>query len=148
MGAVADGALAAGGEVIGVIPKALVSAELAHTGCTELEVVDTMHERKARFTALADAFVTLPGGVGTMEELWEVLSWAQIGYHNKPVGLLNDRGFYDHLLTLYHHLIDEGFIRYRHRDILIDDPTLEGLLAKLLAHEPPRPLVNIDAMEP
>jgi len=148
MGAVADSALEAGGEVIGVIPKALLDAELAHHGCTELEIVDTMHERKARFTALSDAFITLPGGIGTMEELWEVLSWAQIGYHNKPVGLLNDRGFYDHLLTLYAHLIEEGFVRFRHRDILIDDATLDGLLAKLIAHEPPKPLINITAMTP
>jgi len=139
MGALADGALSAGGEVIGVIPKALVGAELAHHGCTELEVVDTMHERKARFTELSDAFITLPGGIGTMEELWEVLSWAQIGYHNKPVGLLNACGYYDHLLTLYAHLIAEGFVRPQHRELLIDDSTLAGLLAKL---------INIAAMTP
>lgn len=148
MGAVADGALDAGGEVIGVIPKALLDAELAHHGCTVLEVVDTMHERKARFTELSDGFITLPGGIGTMEELWEVLSWAQIGYHNKPVGLLNARGYYDHLLTLYDHLIAEGFVRAQHRELLIHDATLDGLLAKLIAHEPPTPLINIAAMTP
>jgi uncharacterized protein (TIGR00730 family) len=148
MGAVADGALEAGGEVIGVIPKALLDAELAHHGCTELEIVDTMHERKSRFTALSDAFITIPGGIGTMEELWEVLSWAQIGYHNKPVSLLNDRGYYDHLLTLYDHLIAEGFVRAQHRGLLIHDTTLDGLLTKLIAHEPPKPLINITAMTP
>jgi len=148
MGALADGSLEAGGEVIGVIPKALLDAELAHHGCTVLEIVDTMHERKARFTELSDGFITLPGGIGTMEELWEVLSWAQIGYHNKPVGLLNARGYYDHLLTLYDHLIAEGFVRVQHRELLIHDATLDGLLAKLIAHEPPKPLINITAMTP
>lgn len=148
MGALADSALAAGGEVIGVIPEALVGAELAHHGCTELEVVATMHERKARFTALADAFITLPGGIGTMEELWEVLSWAQLGYHNCPVGLLNDRGFYDHLLTLYNHLIAEGFVRPQHRDLLVQAATLDDLIAKLIAHEPPVPLIDMTAMTP
>lgn len=148
MGALADGALAAGGEVIGVIPRALLNAELAHQGCTALEIVETMHERKARFTALSDGFIALPGGIGTMEELWEVLSWAQIGYHNKPVGLLNARGYYDHLLTLYDHLIAEGFVRAQHRELLIHDAMLDGLLGKLIAHEPPTPLVDITAMAP
>ena len=95
MGAVADAALEAGGEVIGVIPEALVGAEVAHRGCTQLHVVQTMHQRKQLFTDLSDGFVTLPGGVGTMDELWEAISWAQLGYHDKPVGLLNVAGFYD-----------------------------------------------------
>lgn len=148
MGAVADAALDAGGEVIGVIPHALVKAELAHHGCTALEIVDTMHDRKARFTALADAFITIPGGIGTMEELWEVLSWAQLGYHNKPVGLLNMDGFYDHLLALFSHLINEGFVRPQHRDVMVVDATLEGLLEKLAAHEPITPLIDTSAMVP
>ncbi len=148
MGAVADSALAAGGEVIGVIPKALVGAELAHNGLTTLEIVDTMHERKARFTELADGFITLPGGIGTMEELWEVLSWAQLGYHNKPVGLLNADGFYDHLLALFTHLIATGFIRPQHRDVMQVAKTVERLLEKLAAHQPPEPLINIAAMTP
>ena len=95
MGAVADSALEAGGEVIGIIPQALVDAEVAHRGLTELHVVDTMHQRKQAFTDLSDGFINLPGGTGTMDELWEALSWAQIGYHAKPVGLLNVAGYYD-----------------------------------------------------
>ena len=98
MGAVADGALAAGGEVIGVIPDALAEAELAHTGVSQLIQVQTMHERKACFTQLSDGFITLPGGVGTMDELWEAVSWSQLGYHALPVGLLNAYGYYDKLL--------------------------------------------------
>jgi len=94
MGAVADAALEAGGEVIGIIPEALVGAEVAHKGCTELHVVSGMHERKARFTDLSDGFITIPGGVGTMDELWEAISWSQLGYHSKPVGVLNIAGFY------------------------------------------------------
>ena len=100
MGAVADAALAAGGEVIGVIPEALAGTpEVAHHGCTELHVVTGMHQRKQAFTDLSDGFLTLPGGVGTMDELWEAVSWAQLGYHAKPVGLLNAFGFYDALLA-------------------------------------------------
>ena len=101
MGAVADAALAAGGEVIGVIPEALVDAEVAHKGLTELHVVGTMHQRKQAFTDLSDGFVTLPGGTGTMDELWEALSWAQLGYHAKPVGLLNVDGYYDGLIEFW-----------------------------------------------
>ena len=99
MGAVADACLDAGGEVIGVIPEALVSGEVAHRGCTELHIVANMHERKAMFTDLSDGFVTIPGGVGTMDELWEAVSWAQLGYHSKPVGLLNIAGYYDGLIA-------------------------------------------------
>lgn len=105
MGAVASSALAAGGEVIGVIPEALVSSEVANHDCTELIVVADMHQRKAAFTRLSDGFVTIPGGVGTMDELWEAVSWAQLGYHSKPVGLLNALGFFDHLIAFNHHMI-------------------------------------------
>ena len=108
--------LAAGGEVIGVIPRALVDAEVAHRGLTALHVVDTMHERKAAFTDLADGFVTLPGGTGTMDELWEAMSWAQLGYHAKPVGLLNVAGFYDGLLQFWQTMGETGFVRAQHRD--------------------------------
>ncbi len=101
MGAIADSALSAGGEVIGVIPQALVDAEVAHRGLTELHVVSGMHARKAAFTDLADGFVTIPGGTGTMDELWEALSWAQLGYHADPVGLLNVAGYYDHLIAFW-----------------------------------------------
>ena len=99
MGALASGALAAAGEVIGVIPEKLVEAELANLDCTQLHTVKGMHERKLAFTELADGFLTLPGGVGTMDELWEAVSWAQLGYYAKPVGLLNAFGFYDQLLA-------------------------------------------------
>jgi len=136
MGAVADAALAAGGEVIGVIPEALVGAEVAHRGCTELHVVPGMHERKKAFTDLSDGFITLPGGVGTMDELWEAISWAQLGYHAKPVGLLNVAGFYDQLIGFYRHMADVGFIRPAHRGIMLVDDTLDGLLGAMAAYEP------------
>ena len=136
MGAVADSALAAGGEVIGIIPQALVDAEVAHRGLTELQVVRTMHERKQAFTDLSDGFVNLPGGTGTMDELWEALSWAQIGYHSKPVGLLNTVGYYDHLIAFYEKMAEVGFLRPQHRDILIVDSALDGLLDKMALHVP------------
>jgi len=136
MGAVADGALAAGGEVIGIIPTALVNAEVAHKGLTELHVVDTMHQRKQAFTDLSDGFVNLPGGTGTMDELWEALSWAQIGYHAKPVGLLNVAGYYDHLIAFVAKMGEVGFLRPQHQNILIVDETLDGLLSRMVAHEP------------
>lgn len=136
MGAVADAALAAGGEVIGVIPEALVNAEVAHRGCTELRTVQTMHQRKQLFTDLSDGFISIPGGVGTMDELWEAVSWAQLGYHEKPVGLLNVAGYYDHLIAFAAHMAEVGFVRPQHRDILIVDDTLDGLLAKMAAYEP------------
>lgn len=136
MGAVADAALAAGGEVIGVIPEALVNAEVAHRGCTELHVVSGMHERKAKFTELCDGFVTLPGGVGTMDELWEAVSWAQLGYHEKPVGLLNVAGFYDPLIAFNDRMKSVGFVRPQHADILIVDDTLDGLLTQMRGYKP------------
>lgn len=136
MGAVADAALAAGGEVIGIIPQALVDAEVAHQGCTELHVVSGMHERKARFTDLSDGFVTLPGGVGTMDELWEAISWAQLGYHAKPVGLLNVAGFYDGLIAFNRTMIDVGFIRAQHAGIMIADNSLDRLLDRMAAYAP------------
>ena len=118
MGAVADSALEAGGEVIGIIPEALVGAEVAHRGCTELHVVSGMHERKKMFTDLSDGFLTIPGGVGTMDELWEAISWAQLGYHSKPVGLLNAAGFYNDLIAFNQNMIDVGFIRPAHAGIM------------------------------
>jgi uncharacterized protein (TIGR00730 family) len=136
MGAVADSALATGGEVIGVIPQALVDAEVAHRGLTELHVVETMHERKRRFTDLSDGFVTIPGGTGTMDELWEALSWAQLGYHAKPVGLLNTAGYYDPLIAFWTRMGEVGFLRPQHRDLLIVDAELDGLLEAMAAHQP------------
>jgi len=135
MGAVADAALEAGGEVIGIIPEALVKAEVAHRGLTELHVVPDMHARKALFTTLSDGFVTLPGGVGTMDELWEAVSWSQLGYHEKPVGLLNVGGFYDQLIAFNRHMIETGFIRPPHANILIARDTLSDLVDAMAAYE-------------
>lgn len=143
MGAVADSALEAGGEVIGVIPELLVNAEVAHRGCTELHVVATMHERKARFTDIADGFINLPGGTGTMDELWEALSWAQLGYHTDPVGLLNIAGYYDKLVEFWEHMGNVGFVRPQHQNMLIVDTTLEGLLDKMVAAKPVETIVQM-----
>jgi uncharacterized protein (TIGR00730 family) len=144
MGAVADAALAAGGKVIGVIPEALVDAEVAHRGCTELRVVKNMHERKAAFTDLSDGFVNLPGGVGTMDEMWEAVSWSQLGYHSKPVGILNIAGYYDHLIAFNAHMADIGFVREAHRGILLVAETIDVLLGKMIAYQPHK---NIFAMK-
>jgi len=145
MGAVADAALEAGGEVVGVIPEALVSAEVAHRGCTELHVVQTMHQRKALFTDLSDGFMTLPGGVGTMDELWEAISWAQLGYHSKPVGLLNVAGFYDQLIAFNQHMIGTGFIRPQHANILLHADAIELLLDQMAAYQPHEPIFAMKA---
>lgn len=145
MGAVADAALAAGGEVIGVIPDALVCAEVAHKGCTQLHVVQTMHQRKQLFTDLSDGFLTLPGGVGTMDELWEAISWAQLGYHAKPVGLLNVGGFYDPLIAFHRHMIEAGFIRPQHEDILLHADSLEALLDRMARYHPHQPIIRMKA---
>ena len=147
MGAVAGAALASGGEVIGVIPEALCSAEVVNRDCTELRVVKGMHERKLAFTRLADGFLTLPGGVGTMDELWEAVSWAQLGYHAKPVGLLNAFGFFDQLLAFNRHMADSGFVRPAHRGIIIAEHELDLLLTRMIAHEPIVPICAIDASE-
>jgi uncharacterized protein (TIGR00730 family) len=118
MGIVADAAMAAGGEVIGIIPQALMDAEVGHTGLTRLEVVDGMHARKARMAELSDAFVALPGGLGTLEELFEVWTWGQLGYHAKPLGLLDVNGFYSKLGSFLDHVVEEGFVRPQHRAML------------------------------
>ncbi|TKD53152.1 LOG family protein [Sphingomonas baiyangensis] len=143
MGAVADAALAAGGEVIGIIPQALVDAEVAHRGLTALETVGTMHERKQRFTDLSDGFLTIPGGTGTMDELWEAMSWSQLGYHGDPVGLLNAAGYYDHLVAFVDHMAAVGFLRPQHRDILIVDDELDRLLDRMAAYEPHTPIFRM-----
>jgi uncharacterized protein (TIGR00730 family) len=145
MGAVADSALASGGEVIGVIPEALVGSEVAHRGCTELHVVPGMHQRKQMFTDLSDGFVTIPGGTGTMDELWEAISWAQLGYHNKPVGVLNAAGFYDHLLAFNRHMIDVGFIREQHAGIMIVRDELDTLLDAMAAYVPHKTIFQMKA---
>ena len=145
MGAVADACLAAGGEVIGVIPEALVGSEVAHRGCTELHVVPGMHERKRMFTDLSDGFITIPGGVGTMDELWEAISWAQLGYHEKPVGLLNVAGFYDRLIEFNQHMVEVGFIRPQHAGIMIVDDTMDGLINKMATYEPHKSIFQMKA---
>ena len=144
MGAVAGGALDAGGEVIGVIPEALARAEVANHDCSELIVVADMHQRKAAFTRLSDGFLTLPGGVGTMDELWEAMSWAQLGSHAKPVGLLNSFGYYDQLIAFNHHLAAVGFVRPAHQGLLIAEAELDLLLARMAAHQPPTPITAMD----
>ena len=147
MGALASGALNAGGEVIGVIPEALVGGEVANTDCTELRVVANMHQRKQAFTDLSDGFLTIPGGVGTMDELWEAVSWAQLGYHAKPVGLLNALGFFDHLIAFNHHMIATGFVRPAHQGILIAENELDLLLTRMAAHEPHTPIFAMKSSE-
>lgn len=145
MGAVADAALAAGGEVIGVIPEALVGSEVAHRGCTELHVVPGMHERKRMFTDLSDGFLTLPGGVGTMDELWEAISWSQLGYHQKPVGVLNVAGFYDHLVAFNRHMIATGFIRPAHTGIMLVESALAPLLERMTDYRPHKTIFAMKA---
>jgi uncharacterized protein (TIGR00730 family) len=136
MGAVADAALAAGGEVIGVIPSRLVDRELAHRGVTDLRVVDTLHERKAMMAELSEGFIALPGGYGTLEELAEVISWAQLDLHTKPIGLLG-HGYWDGLLAWMDHAVAEGFITPDHRALVAVDPDLDALLARFAAWTPP-----------
>lgn len=143
MGAVADACLAAGGEVIGVIPQALVNAEVAHRDLTELHVVETMHERKARFTELSYGFLTIPGGTGTMDELWEAMSWAQLGYHAKPVALLNVAGFYDGLIEFVAKMGAVGFLRPQHQGILLTDDDLPRLLQRMADFEPTVPIIRM-----
>ena len=137
MGEVADAALKAGGEVIGVIPEKLMDLELGHTGCTELRVVSDMHARKTMMADLSDAFVAMPGGFGTLEELFEVTTWTQLNDHLKPVGVLNVDGFYDPLLTMISHAADQGFIRPVHRDLITSSTSASELLDALAtAHIP------------
>ena len=131
MGAVANAALVAGGEVFGVIPEKLVNYEIAHSGVTELFVVESMHARKGMMGHLSQAFLVLPGGWGTLEETFEVLTWTQLGYHHKPIGLLNVEGFYDHLLAHADRAVEEGFLRPEHRALLIDADEPERLLEEL-----------------
>jgi len=131
MGKVADRVLARGGEVIGVIPKALMRAEVAHDGLTELHVTDDMHQRKALMAERSDAFVTLPGGLGTLEELFETWTWRQLRYHDKPLGLLNVQGYYDGLLAWLDHAVADGYVRGRYRDMLEVDADPAKLLERL-----------------
>ncbi len=131
MGVVANAALAAGGEVIGVIPGALASAEVAHQGLSALHVVQSMHERKAMMTDLSEAFIALPGGFGTMDELCEALTWRQLKIHDKPVGIFNFEGFFDPLLSLFDRMVDEGFVMERSRALLRASSSIDELLSWL-----------------
>jgi uncharacterized protein (TIGR00730 family) len=137
MGAVAQAALNAGGEVTGVIPRALVAKEVADLGLADLRVVASMHERKALMAELADGFIALPGGFGTFEEFCEILTWAQLGFHGKPCGLLNVEGYYDHLLKLFDHAVEEGFVKQQHREMVLCEAEPEALVERVLAFTPP-----------
>ena len=138
MGVLADAALAAGGEVIGVIPQALIDREIGHRGLTELRIVGSMHERKALMAELADGFVALPGGIGTLEELFEVWTWAQLGLHAKPCGVLDADGFYAPLVGFLDHLVETGFVRPAHRAMLLAAQSPEALLEAFSAYRAPR----------
>ena len=137
MGAVADAALAHGGEVFGVIPESIAAREIAHLGLTKLEIVGSMHERKAKMAARADAFIALPGGYGTLDEVFEILTWAQLGLHRKPVALLNIAGYFDGLLTFLDHAADEQLLRAEYRAMLLVESDPARLLARMRAHVPP-----------
>lgn len=136
MGVVADAAITAGGQVIGVIPQALADKELAHPHLTQLHIVNSMHERKALMADLSDAFVALPGGFGTFEEFCEVLTWAQLGIHGKACGLLNIDRYYDSLLTLFDHAVDEQFLKPQHRNLVLQESDPNRLLDLLAKHQP------------
>ena len=132
----ADSMLQAGGEVIGVIPHSLVAKEVAHHGVTELRVVDTMHQRKALMNELSDAFIALPGGFGTLDEFFEILTWSQLGIHSKPSGLLNVSGYYDSLLAMLDHAVNERLLRPAHRELVIADTDANALLQRLVSFAP------------
>ncbi len=136
MGIVADAALAAGGEVIGVIPEFLVTKEIAHNGLTQLHIVDSMHERKTKMADLADGFIALPGGYGTLEEFCEILTWAQLQLHQKPCGLLNVEGYFDPLLKLFDQAVTERFIKPVTRSLVLEAAELEQLLDLFATYQP------------
>lgn len=137
MGAVADAVTEKGGEAIGVIPLALATREVAHSSLSELIVVDSMHERKARMAELSDGFIALPGGWGTIEEIFEMLTWAQLGFHDKPCGLLNISAYYDHLFMFLEHAIDQRFVREEYRPMMLMERTAGGLLDRFENYQAP-----------
>lgn len=138
MGVIADAALTAGGKVIGVIPHELATRELLHTGLTDLHVVESMHERKALMAKLSDAFIALPGGFGTLDELFEILTWGQLGQHTKPVGLLNLNGYFNKLLEFIDHTMAEAFVKEKYRELFHVDVTIESLWERMKNHQPPK----------
>ncbi|HLL99537.1 MAG TPA: TIGR00730 family Rossman fold protein [Pyrinomonadaceae bacterium] len=137
MGIISEEVMRGGGEVIGIIPEALLKREVGKREITELRVVDSMHERKAMMAELADGFIAMPGGIGTFEEFFEILTWSQLGFHEKPCGLLNVAGYYDGLLALCDHAVSEGFLRPAHRSLLLDDSDAVSLLEKMNNFRPP-----------
>jgi uncharacterized protein (TIGR00730 family) len=137
MGQLADAALEAGGKVIGVMPQELVNREVSHLNLSELIIVSSMHERKAKMAELSDGFIALPGGLGTLEELFEVLTWAQLRFHAKPCGLLNTNGYYDQLISFLDHSVDEKFIKPAHRELIIVGDEPSALLEALEAYGTP-----------
>jgi len=136
MGVLADTVLAGNGEVTGVIPHFLVEKEVDHKGVTQMIIVNSMHERKQKMAELSDAFIAMPGGFGTFEELFEVLTWSQLGLLEKPIGLLNTDGFFNELVLMVDKMVDEGFLKNENREMLLVDPTPEGLIQKLRDFEP------------
>ena len=147
MGVVAEAALEAGGEVVGVIPRALLEREIAHTGLPDLRVVSSMHERKALMSELSEGFIALPGGTGTLEEFFEVLTWAQLGEHRKPCGLLNAGRYYDPLLAVFDHMVSQGFLSEEHRAMVLVQTGPKPLLEALAGYRPPRAVKWIDRAE-
>ena len=147
MGAVADGALSEGGQVVGILPEGLASREKAHQGVTELVVVRSMHERKSLMEARSDGFIALPGGLGTLEELCEITTWAQLGIHRKPVGLLNTRGFFDGFIAFLSHATAQGFLLTEHRDLLLVHEGVQDLVEEMKAFKPFLKKVWLDRSE-
>jgi len=137
MGVIANAALDAGGKVIGVLPRFLQTKEIAHTELTELILVDTMHDRKAKMSELCDGVIAIPGGYGTMEEFFELLTWGQLGLHKKPVAILNINGFYNGLITLIDNMVTQGFLKQFNRDMLLVDDNIEKLFVKMESYTPP-----------
>ena len=137
MQVIADSVMRSGGRAIGVIPQSLVDREVAHHGLTELHITGSMHERKSRMAELSDAFIALPGGLGTLEEIFEIWTWTQLGFHDKPIALLNIRDYYSNLLHFLDNAVDQGFVKQEHRNMLIVESDPEKLVMKLSEYVPP-----------
>lgn len=144
MGVIADEVMRLGGRATGVIPQALMDKEVGHHGLTRLHIVKDMHERKALMAELSDGFIAMPGGMGTLEELFEALTWAQLGFHDKPIGLLNVNGFYDGLIRFLEHVVDQRFLKEEHASLMMHDRSPAALLAKLTSFEPARDAKSLD----
>jgi uncharacterized protein (TIGR00730 family) len=136
MGVIADTALAAGGEVVGVMPQSLRDREIAHEGLTELHITASMHERKAQMERVSDGFIALPGGFGTLDELAEIVTWGMLGYHHKPIGMLDANGYYDHLHEFFDRAVDTGFVSAGHRGLILDAASPDALLDLMTAWRP------------